>query len=89
MIPLMVFGIIGGCIGAVLAYPYGLLASVAGYMVGGALCALLPGLLSHRKQKVFAKAAHHEEDLGRRHRGATLQTGTRTPSIDSDAPMKP
>jgi len=89
MIPLMVFGIIGGCIGAVLAYPYGLLASIAGYMVGGALCALLPGLLSHRRQKAFAKGALHEEDLGRIHRGATLQSGPRNPPIEPDAPMKP
>jgi hypothetical protein len=87
--PLIIFGIIGGCICAMLAYPYGLLASILAYTVGGALCALLPGILNHIKQEAFANVALHQEELGRAHGGATLQSGTSNPSIEPDVSVKP
>jgi ABC-type uncharacterized transport system permease subunit len=48
MLEAILFGVPGGLLLAALAYPYGLLATILAYVFGGALFALLPGLLRSR-----------------------------------------
>jgi hypothetical protein len=50
MIPMLIFGILGGIISAVVAWPYGFIAAFAAYVVGGSVCALIPGLLQIRSE---------------------------------------
>jgi ABC-type uncharacterized transport system permease subunit len=48
MLEAILFAVPGGLLLAALAYPYGLLATMLAYVCGGALFALLPGLLRSR-----------------------------------------
>ncbi len=48
MLEAILFGVPGGLLLAALAYPYGLMATILAYVFGGALFALLPGLLRSR-----------------------------------------
>jgi hypothetical protein len=48
MLEAILFGVLGGLLSAALAYPYGLLATLLAYVCGGALFALVPGLLMSR-----------------------------------------
>jgi len=50
MIPMLIFGILGGIISAVVAWPYGFIAAFAAYVVGGSVCALIPGFLQMRAE---------------------------------------
>jgi energy-converting hydrogenase Eha subunit B len=61
MLPLMFFGLIGGMVSAIIASPYGLLAALLAYMLGGSVCALIPSLLSYRGNKAVAHADFHSE----------------------------
>jgi ABC-type uncharacterized transport system permease subunit len=51
MVELIFFGVVGGLLSALSFFPYGLLAAFLAYMVGGALFALIPGLLRGRHEK--------------------------------------
>jgi ABC-type uncharacterized transport system permease subunit len=51
MVELIFFGIVGGLLCALIALPYGLLVAFIAYVVGGALFALIPGLLRGRHEK--------------------------------------
>ncbi len=57
MIPMLFFGIVGGVISAVVALPYGFLAALLAYVVGGSLCALIPGILMVRAEARRQSAA--------------------------------
>jgi ABC-type uncharacterized transport system permease subunit len=50
MIPMLIFGILGGVVSAVVAWPYGFVAAFAAYVVGGSMCALVPGVLQMRSE---------------------------------------
>jgi hypothetical protein len=50
MIPMLFFGIVGGVISAVVSLPYGFLAALLAYVVGGSVCALIPGILMVRAE---------------------------------------
>jgi hypothetical protein len=45
MIPMMFFGILGGCLSAAVAFQHGYLAALLAYAIGGAVFALIPGFL--------------------------------------------
>jgi hypothetical protein len=61
MISLVLFGIGGGLICAFIAYPYGFMAALLAYSVGGALCALIPGLLSRSDNRAVDHTNQHQE----------------------------
>ena len=48
MLAAVLLGVPGGLLSALIAYPYGLTATLLAYICGGALFALLPGLLRSR-----------------------------------------
>jgi hypothetical protein len=50
MIPMLIFGILGGVVSAVVAWPYGFVAAFAAYVIGGSVCALIPGVLQIRAE---------------------------------------
>lgn len=56
MIPMLFFGIVGGVCAAALALPHGYVAAFLAYVVGGSLCALIPGLLQARAEYKREKA---------------------------------
>jgi hypothetical protein len=45
MIPMMFFGILGGCLSAALTFQHGFFVAFVAYAVGGAVFALIPGFL--------------------------------------------
>jgi hypothetical protein len=60
MISLVLFGIGGGLVCAFIAYPHGFMAALLAYSVGGALCALIPGLLSRSDSRAVDRAYPHQ-----------------------------
>ncbi|WP_210495559.1 hypothetical protein [Microvirga antarctica] len=66
MISIFLFGLVGGLFSAYLALPYGWLAAFAAYAVGGAACALIPGVIEWRREVIRernARSARHHAAL--------------------------
>jgi hypothetical protein len=59
MVPMLIFGILGGLVSAVVALQFGFLAALLAYVIGGSLFALIPGLLRLRDKR--SDHARHEE----------------------------
>ncbi|MCB5176356.1 hypothetical protein LGR44_14330 [Microvirga sp. SM9] len=59
---MLLFGIVGGALSAYLAFPYGYIAAFLAYMIGGSLCALIPGLLQARAE--FKRERERERAAG-------------------------
>jgi energy-converting hydrogenase Eha subunit B len=57
----MFFGLIGGIVSAIAASPYGVVAALLAYMLGGSVCALIPGLLSYWGNKAVTDADFHSD----------------------------
>jgi hypothetical protein len=78
MILVVLFGIGGGLICALIAYPHGFLAAFLAYSIGGALCALIPGLLSRSNDRVIDPTYLHEQppEIARSLKSPQVQTET-------------
>jgi hypothetical protein len=56
MMSMFVFGVIGGLVAAFFAFPYGWLAAILAYALGGAVFALLPGIYQWRQELARERA---------------------------------
>jgi hypothetical protein len=70
MMPMFVCGVAGGLLAASFAWPYGWVAAMAAYAFGGAVCAIVPGLIEWRqevlRERRIREAAPHKVPVPQR-----------------------